>query len=776
MRNLRVSSFIFFGLLVCGPMFAQVPPVAGQPQAGATAPVQTPPQVPADAPYKNTHLPVEQRVADLLSRMTLDEKVSMLAGSGWMESTAVRRLGIPAIKMADGPMGVRSWLGSSAVTSSANPPQKIEATSFPSGVCMAATWDPALVQNEGQAIAQEVKALGRDMILGPTVNINRQPLWGRNFEGYGEDPYLSGRLGVAYVRGVQSEGIIPSVKHFDANNEEYERHRINETISERALHEIYLPAFKAAVQEGNAWNVMSAYNLVNGAHMAENMPLLHDVLQGEFGFQGFVISDWGSTYSTAPTVNAGMDLEMPGGPAAQKWMTLPQTAQSGNGDLWLVPDKVQAAMKAGQITEAQIDDNVSRMLRVIIGSGLFDHPHEGGGEVDTLAQKAVALQGATEGIVLLKNEDNLLPLDLTKIHSIAVIGPNAAVARTGGGGSSLVRPKYSVAPLDGIKERAGGNIEVTYALGVGMEGEDPAQDTPEARARDLQQAEEAARRADVALVVVGRYNKIESEGFDLKTMDLPAGQNELIEAVERANPHTVVVLNTGDPVTMTPWLEKTPALLDMWYGGQEGGHALAAVLFGDADPSGKLPVSLPKRYEDNPAYGHYPGQNLQVDYAEGIYVGYRYYDSKDVAPEFPFGYGLSYTTFQYDNMGATPRLAYNGKTPDFGVVVDLSVQNTGTRAGAEVVELYVHENKPKIDRPVHELKGFQRVELQPGETKWVHFRLDRSAFSYWDPATRSWTADPGEYEIQVGSSSRDIRLKKVVNLPASFLRAGAQSR
>ena len=770
----RQIPFILLALLALLPLSgqtlspalpAQAPPVA-TPQAAP----QTPAPVPPDAPYRNATLPVDQRVSDLLSRMTVDEKVSMLAGSGWMESMPVPRLGIPAIKMADGPMGVRSWMGSSAITSGANAQVKTESTSFPAGVCMAATWDTTLVQKEGQAIAQEVKALGRDMILGPTVNINRQPLWGRNFEGYGEDPYLSGRLGVAYIHGVQGEGIIPSVKHFAANNEEYERHRLNETISERALHEIYLPAFKAAVQEGGVWNVMSAYQLVNGAHMAENMPLLRDVLQQEFGFQGFVISDWGSTYSTAPTVNAGMDLEMPGGDAAKNWMARPETMQAGNGDLWLVPDKVKAEMAAGHITEAQINDNVTRMLRVMIGSGLFDHPHTGGGEVDTPEQRAIALQGATEGIVLLKNEASLLPFDPAKIHSIAVIGPNAAVARTGGGGSSLVRPKYAVAPLDAIREKAGANIEVKYALGSGMEGEDPAHDLPEARARDLQEAVAAASRADVAVVVVGRYSKNEGEGFDVKTMDLPAGQDELIEAVEKANPHTVVVLNTGDPVSMAGWLDKTPALLDMWYGGQEGGHALAAILFGDANPSGKLPVTLPKRYEDNPTYGHYPGENLQVDYAEGIYVGYRYYDTKKVEPAFPFGFGLSYTTFDYDNMGATPRLTYTGKTPNLGVVVDVSVQNTGTRAGGEVVQLYVKQNKPKIDRPVHELRGFQRVELQPGETKWVHFRLDRAAFSYWDPATRAWTADPGEYEIQVGSSSRDIRQKKIITIPATWLR------
>jgi beta-glucosidase len=714
----------------------------------------------ATAPYKNASLPADQRVADLLKRMTLEEKATMLSGSGWMESAPIERLGIPAIKMADGPLGVRSWAGSSAITNSTGNPVKVETTSFPSGVAMAATWDTELVHREGQAIGQEVKALGRDMILGPTVNINRQPLWGRNFEGYGEDPYLAGRLGVAYIKGVQSEGVIPSVKHFAANNEEYERHRVNATIDERTLHEIYLPAFKAAVQEADVWNVMSAYNRVNGVHCAENDYLLNQVLKKEFGFKGFVVSDWGSTYSTAATVNAGMDLEMPGGPPMKTWMTNPRTQASGNGDGWLVPEKVLAEVKAGHISEATIDDNVARILRVIFLSGIFDHPHTGGREVDTPEQRAVALQGATEGIVLLKNEGGLLPLNATKIHSIAVIGPNAAVARTGGGGSSLVRPKYSVAPLDGIKEKAGEQIRVTYALGVGMEGEDAAQDTPEARAKALQEAVDTATKADLAIVVVGRYNKLESEGFDVKTMDLPPGQDELIQAVEKANPHTIVVLNTGDPVTMTKWIDTTPALLDMWYGGQEGGHALAAILFGDANPSGKLPVTLPKRYEDNPAAANYPGKDLEVNYAEGIYVGYRYYDTKNVEPQFPFGFGLSYTKFEYSSLV----LGRGRVSNDEPIRVGFTVRNTGNRAGAEIVQLYVHEGHAKIDRPVHELKGFSRVELKPGEAKTVHFTLDRTALSYWDPTKKAWTADPGKFQIEVGASSRDIRMKLPLEL------------
>jgi beta-glucosidase len=711
--------------------------------------------VPSDAPYRNPATPVEQRVSDLLSRMTTKEKATMLSGSGWMESASIPRLGIPAIKMADGPMGVRSWAGSSAVTNAAKGPMQVLTTSFPSGVAMAATWDTALVQREGQAIGQEVKALGRDMILGPTVNINRVPLWGRNFEGYGEDPYLTGRLAVAYIKGVQGEGVIPSVKHFDANNEEFERHRIDAHIDERTLHEIYLPAFKAAVEEANVWTVMSCYNKVNGVHCAENPELLTNVLKKEFGFKGFVISDWGSTYSTAPTVNAGMDLEMPGGPPMQAWLATGQPQAAGNGAGWLTTDKVLAAVKAGEISEATLNDNASRILRVMFEAGLFDHPHAGGGEVDMPAQKAVALQGATEGIVLLKNTDALLPLNATKIHSIAVIGPNAAVARTGGGGSSLVRPKYAIAPFDGIKERAGDSIHVRYEMGVGMEGENAALDTPEARSKMLQAATEAASQADVAVVVVGRYPKLEGESFDVKTMDLPDGQDELIEAVENANPHTIVVLNTGDPVTMTKWLDKTPALLDMWYGGQEGGHALASVLFGDANPSGKLPATLPKRFEDSPAYGHYPGENLRVDYAEGIYVGYRYFDTKNVEPQFPFGFGLSYTTFEYSGLKVR-RFKANGSEP---IDIELDVKNTGLRAGAEVVQLYIHEDNPKIDRPVRELKRFQRIELKPGESKTVRFTLDRAAFSYWSAEKKGWVADPGTFEIQVGSSSRDIRLR-----------------
>ena len=706
------------------------------------------------APYKNASLPVEQRVQDLLGRMTLQEKVDMLSGADWMSTVANQRLGIPSLKMADGPLGIRSWAGPSFQMNAMKTDQQIGTTAFPAGVAMAATWDTDLVQSEGQVIGQEMKALGRDMILGPTVNINRTPLWGRNFEGYGEDPYLTSRLAVSFIKGVQNEGIIATVKHFAANNQEFERHRIDAKISERALQEIYFPAFKAAVQEAGVWSVMSAYNKLNGVYCAENSALLKDVLQTQWGFKGLVVSDWGSTYSTANTVNAGMDLEMPGGEPMTKWMATPGAKEAGNSGGWLVPEKVLPEVSAGKISTATMDDNVGRILRVMFANGLFDKPHTGGGEVDTREQRAIARKAADESIVLLKNSSDLLPLDAAKVHSLAVIGPNAAVARTGGGGSSLVHPKYSVSPLRGIQDRAGQRVQVSYALGVAMEGEDAAKDTSQIREQLRNEAVEAAGKADIAIVFVGRAPKIESEDFDMKTLDLPAGQDELIEAVAKANKRTIVVLNAGGPVIMTKWFQQVPALVDMWYGGQEGGNAIADVLFGNVNPSGKLPVSFVKEWKDSPAYGHYPGENLQVEYAEGIYVGYRYFDTKKVEPLFPFGYGLSYTKFEYSDLKITPNATPAGK-----VDVSLQLRNAGTRAGAEVVELYVHDGHSSVDRPVQELKGFRRTTLAPGEKTAVHFSLDRSAFAFYNPAKKDWVTEPGLFDVLVGSSSRDIRVK-----------------
>jgi beta-glucosidase len=395
------------------------------------------------------------------------------------------------------------------------------------------------------------------------------------------------------------------------------------------------------------------------------------------------------------------------------------------------------------------------LLRVMFIRGQFDKPHTASGEIDTPEQRALARKASAESIVLLKNGGDLLPLDPSKIHSAVVIGPSAAVARTGGGGSSLVKPRYSISPLKGIQDRAGNRMQVSYALGVSMEGEDAGKESAEARAQLMNEAVSAAAKADAAIIVLGRSAKLESEDFDIKSLDLPAGQDDLIEAVAKVNPHTVVVINAGGPVVMTRWIAQVPAVLDLWYGGQEGGNAIADVLFGDRNPSGKLPVSFVKQWKDSPAYGHYPGENLQVEYAEGIYVGYRYFDKQKLEPLFPFGYGLSYTKFDYSDLKISPNKVSSGQT----VEVSLRVRNSGSRSGAEVVELYLHDGHSSVDRPIQELKSFRRVELAPGETKGVSFTLDRSAMAFYDTAKKDWVTEPGRFDVLVGSSSRDLRLK-----------------
>lgn len=711
--------------------------------------------------YQDASRPVPDRVSDVLSRMTLEEKVSMLAGSGWMESTGVPRLGIPVIKMADGPMGIRNWTGSSAVTSVEGVSPSFTSTAFPAGICVAASWDPVLARQVGMAIGQEVKSVGRDMILGPTINIQRTPLWGRNFESYGEDPFLSGSIAAGYIEGVQGQGILASVKHFVVNNEEFERHRIDVVVDERALHEIFYPAFEAAIQKAHVWTVMSSYNKINGTYAAQS-PLLEQELYQSQGFTGFVISDWGSTYSTAPTVQAGMDLEMPGGPPMQRWIAGPNPKVAGNDGGYLVPDKVLAQVKSGAIPAADIDRNAGRILTVIFESGLYDHPHTGGTPIDTPAQRAVARQAAAEGMVLLKNERSVLPLDTVALHSIAVIGPSAATARVGGGGSGLVSAKGAVTPLDGIRKRAGG-ITVRYALGAAMQGEEQADTTPEFRRKLIDEAVAAAKASDVAIVFVGYASKLETEGKDRPDMDLPEGQDHLIQAVAAANKRTIVVFNAGDSVTLTHWIDQVPGLIDAWYGGEEGGNAVADLLFGDINPSGKLPFTFLRKLEDSPSFANYPGTDLHVKYAEGIYVGYRYFDKHaETPPLFPFGYGLSYTSFALSGLRVPKKAG-----PDGSAVVTATIYNTGKRRGAEVVQLYVADPGAPVDRPVRELKGFERVELGPGESKEVRFVLDRRALSFYSTAKHAWTAEPGRFDVAVGTSSRDLKLQ------GSFLLEGS---
>jgi beta-glucosidase len=703
------------------------------------------------APYQNTKLPVDQRIDDLLPRLTLEEKVGMVSGATWMDTRAVPRLGVPALKTNDGPLGVRYW-----DPDTSGKRGSFGTTAFPAGVAMAATWDRDLVERQGRAIGQQVRAFGRNMLLGPTVNIARLPQWGRNFEGYGEDPYLAARMGVAYIKGVQSEGVIGTVKHFAANNQEFERNRVDVKVSERALHEIYFPAFKAAIQEANVGSVMSSYNKVNGLWAAENPDLLTDVLRKQWGFKGLVVSDWGSTHTTVETANAGLDVEMPSAESLRDFLKDPIFVKAGFIGGFLSPDKLLPVVKGGQVAQSVIDEKVRRILWAVFTLGVFDQKETPASNVvDTPEQQAVARDAAVESMVLLKNSGSILPLAAGALRSIAVIGPNANVARTGGGGSSRVTPKSEPAPpLQSIKARVGAGVAVGYALGCSMEGEDKSQETPEARAALIKEAVGLAAKADVAVVFAGYSPETEQEMAD-RTLSLPAGQDELIQAVAKANKRTVVVLNAGGPVLMNRWLAQVPAVLMAWYPGQEAGRAPTAVLFGDANPSGKLPVTFLKRWEDSAAFGNYPGLNLTVDYAEGIYVGYRHSDKKNIEPLFPFGHGLSYTTFAYSDLKVSPAKAAPGQP----VEVSLSVRNTGSVAGAEVVQIYLRDVQFSVDRPVKELKAFQRTMLKPGETQVVTLTLDQSAMSFYDETKKEWVAEPGLFEVQAGASSRDIRLK-----------------
>ncbi len=817
--------------------------------------------------YKNPNAPLEARVNDLFGRITQDEKLGFLTGTGFT-SQPLPRLGVPGMSMADAGQGVRGGENST----------QGPATQFPSGVTMASSWDPLLVRQIGKAIGEEAlnKGTGVQVLLGPAVNIQRSPLGGRNSEYFSEDPFLAGRLAVGYVEGMQSTGCAACVKHFAANNEEVDRFGVNVNVDERTLREIYLPAFESATRDGHAWSVMASYNRVGGYYATANKYLLSDILKDDWGWDGLVMSDWGAVHETAGVVSAGNDLEMPGG-------------------TYLTHDKVARALKSGRITQGEIDDSVKRILRTVVRVGLLDGPRRlDHSQLNSPAHQKLAYDAACAGMVLLKNQNGILPLAASKIKSIAVIGPGAKGMQFGSQGSPSVQPFYAIQPFDGIKTRVGSGVTVNYAAGTqsgasvpasalnppagtqgGLRGEyfanrnlagqpaltrvDPtlqfdwAHDVPAAgvprtnfsvrwtgaitapaaghyalslsgddgyrlfldgkqvidhwfegglstqtieadfaagsrhslRIEYFQaggdaslrfnwvlpgrplfaDAADAARRSDVAVVVVTTAGT-ESEGQDRPSMSLPANQDALIAAVVAANPKTIVVLNNGTP-TLMPWLASVPGLVEVWFPGDEGGHALASVLFGDVSPSGKLPTTLAARREEYPDFGHFPGVNGQVTYAEGIYVGYRHFDKAKLAPLFPFGYGLSYTTFQYGPL----RLSRPALSPKGTVSASVTVTNTGRREGAEVVELYVHDPAPTIAKAVRELKGFGKVNLLPGQTKTVTMTLRGRDFAYCDVPGKQWKADAGVYDIQVGASSRDIRRQASLRLDGNYTEA-----
>ncbi|HTY39178.1 MAG TPA: glycoside hydrolase family 3 C-terminal domain-containing protein [Bacteroidota bacterium] len=810
--------------------------------------------------YKDSKAPVESRVQDLLSKMTLEEKIDMLGGVEGFYIRPCGRLGIPKVKMADGPLGVRNY-GKS--------------TAFPAGIAFAASWNKALVEEYGKAIGTEARAKGVHIMLAPGVNIYRAPMCGRNFEYYGEDPYLASRMVVGYVTGVQSKGVVATAKHYAANNEEYDRHTVSSDVDERTLREIYLPTFRAAVEEAHVGSVMNSYNLINGIHAAQHQHLLNEVLKGDWKFDGFVMSDWGSTYDGVASANGGLDLEMPSGVHMNR-------------------DTLMPAIKSGKLGTATIDDKVRRMLRVMFRFGFFDKPQQ-----DTTLplynpdSKVVALQAAREGSVLLKNMNNVLPLDRAVVKSIAVVGPNAYPAVTGGGGSSTIQPFRSVSVLDGIITAAGQHTKVYFAPGTevdiqsifkfsefmttspdnkqvrGLKGEyftnrslsgqpaltridrhvafqwgegSPASVIPEddfsarwtgritpetdgeyeffvqgddgfrltvgdkllidewhdqaammkraslplkgGSAVDIKleyyehsgnaeisfgwsktenvansEAVKVAALSDAAIVCVGFNSSSEGEGFD-RPFDLPNEQVELIRAVAGVNKRTIVVLTAGGNVGMTGWLNDVAGLLHVWYPGQEGGTAVAEILFGDVNPSGHLPATFEKRWEDNATFNSYYAKDKHLEYTEGVFVGYRHFDSKNIEPLFPFGFGLSYTTFEYKNLHVTP----SASASDPKIQVEFEITNTGERTGSEVAQVYVGEMNPSLPRPPKELKGFEKVSLKAGESTKVSVSLDKNAFAYYDVAGKRWAINPGRFLVSVGSSSRLIRFSQAVTL------------
>lgn len=821
--------------------------------------------------YRQVSAPLEERVEDLFNQFTPDEKLSLLGGTGFT-TQPIPRLGVPPMAMVDAGQGVRG-----GAQSTLGP-----ATAFPSGILMGSTWDTNLLRRIGEAIGVEArnKGSGAQVLLGPAVNIHRSPLGGRNGEYFSEDPYLSAQLGVAYIRGMQGAGVAACIKHYACNNQETDRNDVNAVVGERALREIYLPAFKAGVQQGGVWTVMSSYNLVNGFHASANRYLLTDVLKKEWGFDGMVMSDWGGVHETA-VVQAGNDLEMPTG----EHMSIP---------------KLQAALANGSVTQAAVDDSVRRILRTVIRVGLLDGPMQRDqNQVNSSAHRQLALEVAEQGIVLLKNEGSLLPLDDKQVRSIAVIGQAATRLQCGALGSPEVKPLRAVEFLDGIKARARGvavsyvptqladeplpvsvvtppgnpgtngflteyfknrdlrgepvlkrvesaiEIENPYAPAPDFPNTDfsirwtarlaPPEDgdytftftgddgfrvfldgklvidhwvfgpeTPVSGEVKLQagktyalrveyfqggghyvgrlkwrrllqspfaEAVAAAKKADVAIVAASTWRE-EIEGRDRSSMDLPYQQAELIRAVAAANKRTIVVLNNGAPVTMKDWIKDVPAVVETWFPGQEGGAALASILFGDVNPSGKLTDTLAANRDDYPDAANFPGKDHQLNYDEGIYVGYRHFDKAAVAPLFPFGHGLSYTTFRYEQI----TLSQSELQPDGSVVASVKVANTGKRAGAEVVQLYIHDPQPNIDKPVRELKGFAKVALQPGETKTVQFTMSPQDLAYFDVAGKQWKADAGDYEVAIGASSRDLRQRALLKLNKGYTKpTGSQT-
>ncbi len=659
-------------------------------------------------------------IQSLLARMTLEEKAALCTGAGPWTTTPIERLDLPALTVTDGPHGIRRVVD---VFSMIN--KSLPATCFPTASSLAASWDPALLHEMGQALAEEAIALDVGVILGPGVNMKRSPLCGRNFEYFAEDPYQAGVMATALIDGIQSRGVGTSLKHYAANNQEFERFSMNAEVDERTLREIYLPAFEMAVTKAQPWTVMCSYNKINGTYGSEHRQLLTDILKNEWGFEGFVVSDWGAVHDRVASLKAGLDLEMPG----------PK------------PTRVNAVIEAvrnGDLDEAVLDEAARRILNIVCRAA--ETPK--GSEFDAAAHHALARRISAECMVLLKN-NGLLPL--RDPQHVAVIGRAAMQAHFQGGGSSHINPTAVDVPFTELQKLAA-NAEFSYAAGY-----------PEDDSRNQGLIDEAvglAQKADVALLYIALPSFKESEGYDRTDLDLTAQQVALIQAVTAVQPNTVVILNNGAPVVMGDWIDGAAAVLEAWMMGQAGGGAIADVLFGRVNPSGKLTETYPLRLTDTPAHLNFPGENGVVRYGEGLFIGYRYYDARNVAVQFPFGYGLSYTTFAYNNV----RVSAESFQDVAGLTVSVDVTNSGPVAGQEIVQVYVHDHAARLVRPYKELKGFAKVALQPGETKTVTIPLDYRAFAYYDPAYHQWITEAGQFDILVGASSADIRGRATVTM------------
>lgn len=714
--------------------------------------------------YLDESKPLEERVEDALGRMSLEEKVAVIHAQSKFSSPGVSRLGIPEVWTTDGPHGIRpevlwdewnqaGWTNDSCIA-------------YPALTCLAATWNPEMSLLYGKSIGEEARYRNKHILLGPGVNIYRTPLNGRNFEYMGEDPYLAARMVVPYIQGVQQNGVAACVKHYALNNHEVNRHTTNVIVDDRALREIYLPAFKAAVQEGKAWSIMGAYNLYKNQHACHNQYLLNDILKGEWQFDGVVVSDWGGTHDTEEAIHNGLDMEF------GSWTNGLSNGTSNAYDNYYLAYPYLKLIREGKKGTRELDDKVRRVLRLIFRTSMNrQRPY---GALCSEAHIAAARRIGEEGIVLLQNREHVLPIDVQKVKKIAVIGENAVKMMTVGGGSSSLKVKYELSPLEGIRRRLAGKAEVVYARGyVGdptgeYNGVKSGQDLKDDRAPEILMTEavELAKTADY-VIFIGGLNKSahqDCEDSDRKGLELPYGQDALIQALAAVNSKLVVVNISGNAVAM-PWLSEVAAVLQAWYLGTEAGSDIASVLVGDVNPSGKLPITFPAALTDVGAHqlGDYPGtprndgsKILDTEYKESIFVGYRWADrQKKVKPLFAFGHGLSYTTFEYGKV----RIDRSTMKADETLIVTVPVTNTGSREGAEVVQLYVRDVKSALPRPVKELKGFRKISLAPGETREVSFTINRESLSYFDDTKQQWVAEPGKFEAIVAASAADIRGK-----------------